>query len=99
LLEDECPVLFESAVRYNPKEWPYPPSVNSRHTDRGPQKRKRSGFWQDPRTLTVLRCAAGGCMTYAAAVRRLLVCDDDVQYYIAEYRRDGWPPGGQGCAP
>jgi hypothetical protein len=90
----------DQAAPYNPQAWPYAPSERSEWTDCGPQRRKPSGFWRDPRTVTILRCVQQGCMSHDDAVRRLLVVGNpksDVRWYIGRYNNRGWPPGGQGC--
>ncbi len=71
--------------------WPGKQSV------RGVRK-KYPGFWQDPRTLEVLRQVKHGSLEEAQATKRLLALpampdhkESDVNWYIRDYERDGWP--------
>ncbi len=89
----------DQAAPYNPQLWPYRPSENSGWADCGPEHRKPPGFWQDPRTVTILRCVQQGCMTHDEAARRLLVVGNpsDVWWYITHFNNQGRPPVGHGC--
>lgn len=76
-------------------EWPGEQSV------RGVRK-KYSGFWQDPRTLEILRQVERGSLPEDQATKRLRTLPampghkpSDVWWYIRYYNRNRWPHSGK----
>lgn len=76
-------------------EWPGDQSVHR-------VRKKHRGFWQDPRTLEVLRHVERGALSEDQATKMLRTLPampshrpSDVRWYIRKYNRDGWPDSGK----